>query len=212
MRDRGTYPAAQRAVPAERLPRTILKEPGDARRNHEHRCRLVAVNDPPPVREVEPQAGAFADRAKHAHAGVKTGNEAGRSFFPESHQRAETGTREQPGAPADLERIRGEVPMQSAIRSVVLHDECPAATHVIEKAARVVLQRIARIVGADPGHDGIEAGEITSGEVRISNYLLWQCAYSELVFRDELWPEFTREAFRAALDEFEARHRRFGAR
>jgi len=52
----------------------------------------------------------------------------------------------------------------------------------------------------------------TSGEMRTSNYLLWQCAYSELVFRDELWPEFSRDAFRAALDEFEARQRRFGAR
>jgi len=52
----------------------------------------------------------------------------------------------------------------------------------------------------------------TSGEQRLSNYLLWQCAYSEFVFRDELWPDFTREAFRAALDEFEARKRRFGAR
>ena len=37
----------------------------------------------------------------------------------------------------------------------------------------------------------------TSGEQRISNYLLWQCAYSELVFRDELWPDFDREAFEA---------------
>ena len=52
----------------------------------------------------------------------------------------------------------------------------------------------------------------TSGEQRISNYLLWQCAYSEFVFRDELWPDFSREAFRAALDEYEARQRRFGAR
>jgi undecaprenyl diphosphate synthase len=52
----------------------------------------------------------------------------------------------------------------------------------------------------------------TSGELRISNYLIWQCAYSELVFRDELWPDFTREAFRAALDEYEARQRRFGRR
>jgi undecaprenyl diphosphate synthase len=52
----------------------------------------------------------------------------------------------------------------------------------------------------------------TSGERRISNYLLWQCAYSEFVFRDELWPDFGREAFRAALDEFEERQRRFGAR
>jgi undecaprenyl diphosphate synthase len=52
----------------------------------------------------------------------------------------------------------------------------------------------------------------TSGEQRLSNYLLWQCAYSELVFRDELWPDFDREAFAACLEEFEARQRRFGAR
>ena len=52
----------------------------------------------------------------------------------------------------------------------------------------------------------------TSGEQRISNYLLWQCAYSELVFREELWPDFGREAFEGALREFEARRRRFGAR
>lgn len=52
----------------------------------------------------------------------------------------------------------------------------------------------------------------TSGEQRISNYLLWQVAYSELVFRDELWPDFTREAFAASLEEFGARARRFGAR
>lgn len=52
----------------------------------------------------------------------------------------------------------------------------------------------------------------TSGEQRISNYLLWQCAYSELVFRDELWPDFDRAAFEASLAEFEARRRRFGGR
>jgi undecaprenyl diphosphate synthase len=52
----------------------------------------------------------------------------------------------------------------------------------------------------------------TSGEQRISNYLLWQCAYSEFVFRDELWPDFSREAFEESLAEFEARRRRFGAR
>jgi undecaprenyl diphosphate synthase len=52
----------------------------------------------------------------------------------------------------------------------------------------------------------------TSGEQRISNYLLWQCAYSEFVFRDELWPDFTREAFEATLDEYAQRRRRFGAR
>jgi undecaprenyl diphosphate synthase len=52
----------------------------------------------------------------------------------------------------------------------------------------------------------------TSGELRVSNYLLWQCAYSEFVFRDELWPDFSREAFEESLREFELRGRRFGAR
>ena len=52
----------------------------------------------------------------------------------------------------------------------------------------------------------------TSGEERISNYLLWQCAYSEFVFAEELWPDFTREAFESALEEFEGRKRRFGSR
>jgi undecaprenyl diphosphate synthase len=52
----------------------------------------------------------------------------------------------------------------------------------------------------------------TSGERRLSNYLLWQSAYSELVFRDELWPDFTREALEQSLAEFSARRRRFGGR
>jgi undecaprenyl diphosphate synthase len=52
----------------------------------------------------------------------------------------------------------------------------------------------------------------TSGEERLSNYLLWQCAYSELVFAEELWPDFGREAFERSLGEYETRQRRFGAR
>jgi undecaprenyl diphosphate synthase len=52
----------------------------------------------------------------------------------------------------------------------------------------------------------------TSGEQRISNYLLWQCAYSEFVFTPVLWPDFSRADFEAALEEYEARQRRFGGR
>lgn len=51
----------------------------------------------------------------------------------------------------------------------------------------------------------------TSGEQRLSNFLLWQAAYAELVFTDTLWPDFGREEFAAALREFQARDRRFGA-
>jgi undecaprenyl diphosphate synthase len=52
----------------------------------------------------------------------------------------------------------------------------------------------------------------TSGEIRTSNFLLWQCAYSELVFTDTLWPDFSEDDLRAALEEYDARGRRFGAR
>jgi undecaprenyl diphosphate synthase len=52
----------------------------------------------------------------------------------------------------------------------------------------------------------------TSGEQRLSNFLLWQTAYSELVFSDELWPDFGRKAFRRSLDQFGSRKRRFGGR
>ena len=52
----------------------------------------------------------------------------------------------------------------------------------------------------------------TSGELRTSNFLLWQCAYSELVFSDALWPDFDRGEFEAALAEFETRQRRYGGR
>jgi undecaprenyl diphosphate synthase len=52
----------------------------------------------------------------------------------------------------------------------------------------------------------------TSGEVRTSNFLLWQLAYAELVFVDTLWPDFGAEDLRAALDEYARRGRRFGGR
>jgi undecaprenyl diphosphate synthase len=51
----------------------------------------------------------------------------------------------------------------------------------------------------------------TSNEQRISNFLLWQCAYTELVFSDVLWPEFGRESLEKAVAEYNRRDRRFGA-
>jgi undecaprenyl diphosphate synthase len=50
----------------------------------------------------------------------------------------------------------------------------------------------------------------TSGEMRLSNFLLWQTAYSELIFLEELWPDFTRQTFREAIKDYQLRSRRFG--
>ena len=52
----------------------------------------------------------------------------------------------------------------------------------------------------------------TSGEQRLSNFLLWQSAYAELVFDETYWPDFGEERLRAAVDEYASRGRRFGAR
>ena len=50
----------------------------------------------------------------------------------------------------------------------------------------------------------------TSGELRLSNFLLWQSAYTEFVFLDAYWPDFGRELLEQAIDEFRERDRRFG--
>ena len=52
----------------------------------------------------------------------------------------------------------------------------------------------------------------TSGEVRLSNFLLWQAAYAELLFLDTLWPDFDEQTFADALKVYAARERRFGGR
>jgi undecaprenyl diphosphate synthase len=85
-----------------------------------------------------------------------------------------------------------------------------------------ILDAASRFEGGDEGDFGrlLYAGDMTdpdllirtSGERRLSNFLLWQCAYSELVFSDTLWPDFDRAELAAALDEYAARERRFGAR
>ena len=51
----------------------------------------------------------------------------------------------------------------------------------------------------------------TSGEVRLSNFLLWEASYSEMYFTDVPWPDFREKEFGAALDEFARRNRRYGA-
>ena len=52
----------------------------------------------------------------------------------------------------------------------------------------------------------------TSGEIRISNFLLWQLAYSEMIFVDVLWPDFTPDIFKKTIMEYQRRSRRFGGR
>ena len=62
----------------------------------------------------------------------------------------------------------------------------------------------------DPALPDVDLFLRTGGEHRVSNYLLWQASYAELVFLDVLWPDFDEQHLRAAVDEFNSRRRRFG--
>ena len=98
--------------------------------------------------------------------------------------------------------------------------------------ARDEIARAARRVAEDVAKGALDASEVTperfatyldtadlpdpdllirtSGELRLSNFLLWQLAYSEFVFYDCYWPDFSREHLEAALVEYQRRNRRFG--
>ena len=88
----------------------------------------------------------------------------------------------------------------------------------IARAARAAAEEGEITVEAIAGH--LDTGALppldllirTSGEVRLSNFLLWQCAYAEMTFTDVLWPDFTPEHLIEALDEFAQRERRYGGR
>lgn len=90
-----------------------------------------------------------------------------------------------------------------------------------------VLQAIRRLIEAHPGRSDFSEDELsaelalnygpepdlfirTGGEKRISNFLLWQLAYTELYFTDTLWPDFNEQAFAEALESYQSRERRFG--
>jgi undecaprenyl diphosphate synthase len=96
---------------------------------------------------------------------------------------------------------------------------------IAEAAARLAAKAAAGELDPNRIDESVLAGELqtrdlpeldllirTSGEVRLSNFLLWQAAYAELLFVDTLWPDFGEQAFADALAHFASRQRRFGGR
>ena len=94
----------------------------------------------------------------------------------------------------------GRAEIIDAVRALV--DDRVPARRIDEKALR---QRLYRPELPDP-----DVVVRTSGEYRLSNFLLWEMAYAELVFTDVLWPDFRREDLFMAIEEFQRRERRFG--
>ena len=93
-----------------------------------------------------------------------------------------------------------------------------AARSLAEKSAAGEIEAGAideHALGAELQTQGLPDPDLlirTSGEVRLSNFLLWQAAYAELLFLDILWPDFDEQAFGQALEQFAGRQRRFGGR
>lgn len=92
-----------------------------------------------------------------------------------------------------------------------------AARRIAEQVQAGTLR--AEAVGEGAVRANLETGDLpdpdllirTSGEQRISNFMLWECAYSEFVFLDTLWPDFSRDQFAEAIVEFGRRNRRYGS-
>ena len=127
----------------------------------------------------------------------------------------------------DLERLPGTVREKlAAVRTATAANRGMTLTLALSYGGRQEIVEAARRAAAAKGAS-LEAGDIeaalwtsglpeldllirTSGERRISNFLLWQCAYAELVFTDVLWPDFRDAELLSAIGEFQARERRFG--
>jgi undecaprenyl diphosphate synthase len=91
------------------------------------------------------------------------------------------------------------------------HDEIARAAALAATDGVVTVESIAAHLDT-AGMPPLDLLIRTSGEVRLSNFLLWQAAYAEMLFVDTLWPDFTPEHLREALAEFAARERRYGGR
>lgn len=94
-------------------------------------------------------------------------------------------------------------------------DSLAATCHRLRDVASLDRARFAQCL-AEVNHSGTPAAEVdllirTGGEKRLSDFLLWECAYAELYFTDCLWPDFDEVEFKRALDDYNRRERRFGA-
>lgn len=90
----------------------------------------------------------------------------------------------------------------------LLAQEVQAGTRTVDSITESVLEE--KLYTA--GQEQVDLLIRTSGEMRLSNYLLYQCAYAEFVFPTVLWPEFTLEHYHRAIAEYQSRSRRFGTR
>ena len=116
----------------------------------------------------------------------------------------------------DLTRHNSKITLVIAFNYGSRREIAGAARRLAEKAVRGEIKPediTPEALGAELDTKGVPDPELlirTSGELRLSNFLLWQSAYTEFVFLDAFWPDFGRDLFAQALSEYSSRKRRFG--
>ena len=131
------------------------------------------------------------------------------------------------GLPQDLQRLMGQMEERTASNTRLTLQVALSygARDEITEAARTLAQRVAdgTLAPEDINDDAMSACMFTagvpdpdlvirtSGEFRVSNFLLWQAAYAEFVFLEECWPDFSTERFEEVISDYATRERRFGA-
>jgi undecaprenyl diphosphate synthase len=110
-------------------------------------------------------------------------------------------------ATARGERLHLRIALDYSARTVIARAAiCMALPISIEKFARLITQA----ADDDDSPQEVDLLIRTGGEQRLSDFLLWECAYAELLFTDRMWPDFCADDLRAAVSEFRRRERRFG--
>jgi undecaprenyl diphosphate synthase len=104
-------------------------------------------------------------------------------------------------------RLRLRIALDYSARTAIAHAAiCMALPISIDRFARLVTQA----TDDDDSPQEVDLLIRTGGEKRLSDFLLWECAYAELLFTDRMWPDFSADDLRAAVSEFRRRERRFG--
>jgi len=109
---------------------------------------------------------------------------------------------------ADGQKLHLRVALDYSARDAILH-----AAASLDRSAELTRESFGRLVAGDPAchrHD-VDLLIRTGGEKRLSDFLLWECAYAELYFTDRMWPDFDADDLAAAVGEFHRRERRFGS-
>jgi len=164
-----------------------------------------------PDREVRALMGLFrryllAEAARCAGRGVRISVIGRRDRLPEVLVRA---VQEAEALTADQRSFRLRIAVDYSARDAILRAAGRLRTHAAAPSRETFSRLLAEPAQAEPVPD-VDLLIRTGGEKRLSDFLLWESAYAELVFTDRMWPDFTAADFAEAVRDFHARERRFG--